>query len=90
MSFPAYLRWPLNADRHDRHLAATFNDFLNQFDDNPQVAQQVLLASYEGDAVDLPTAAKTLGYQPAVARGLPPGYTIDSVYVLNMPCCKCP
>jgi hypothetical protein len=86
----AYLRWPLNADRHDRHLAATFNDFLNQFDDNPQVAQQVLLASYEGDAVDLPTAAKTLGYQPAVARGLPPGYTIDSVYVLNMPCCKCP
>lgn len=86
----AYLSWPSIADRHNQHLAATFGTFLNQFDSHPQAAQQVLLASYEGEQVDLPTAAKTLGYQPAVARGLPKGYSIDSMYVLNMPCCKCP
>lgn len=85
-----YFRWPSSMDRQEEHLAATFDAFLNQFEGNLQAAEQILLASYEGEEMDLPTAAKTLGYQPAVARGLPTGYSIDSMYVLNMPCCKCP
>jgi anti-sigma factor RsiW len=89
VGFGAYFNWPPSMDRHDKQLAATFGKFLNHFESDPQAAEQVLLASYEGEEVDLPAAAKAIGYQPAVARGLPPGYRVDAVYVLNMPCCKC-
>ena len=75
---------------HDDHLAVNFDAFLNQFTQNPQAAQQILLANYSGRKVDMSTAASVVGFQPAIARGLPPGYSIDAVYVLEMPCCKCP
>jgi hypothetical protein len=75
---------------HDDHLAVNFDAFLNQFTQNPQAAQQILLADYSGRKVDLPTATTLVGFQPAVARSLPPTYSVEAVYVLNMPCCKCP
>ena len=34
-------------------------------------------------------ATTKLGYRPAAADGLPEGYSLDTVYVLKMPCCTC-
>lgn len=75
---------------HDDHLAVNFDTFLNQFEHDPQGAQQILMANYSGRQVELPMATTLVGFQPAVARGLPPNYSVEAVYVLNMPCCKCP
>ncbi len=74
---------------HHHELAADFGEYLEHFPNNPDRAQEVLLAMYDGQAVDLSHAAGRLGYQPAVAAGLPENYTLDAVYVLNMPCCTC-
>ncbi len=85
----AYYGWFSMARHHDEQLAANFDAFLTQFEQDPQAAQQVLLANYNGQQVDLCTAATLVGHQPAIAPGLPPGYIVDAVYVLDMPCCKC-
>ena len=77
------------AGGHDAQLAADFDAFLNQFEQNPQAAEQVLLARYDGEQMDLPTATRRLGFRPAIASGLPAGYSVDSLYLLDMPCCKC-
>jgi len=78
-----------HAPGHHHELAADFGEFLEHFPNNPDRAQEVLLAKYDGQAVDLSQAAEQLGYRPAVAAGLPENYTLDAVYVLNMPCCTC-
>jgi len=79
----------LHGPDHHHELAADFGEYLEHFPDNPDRAQEVLLAKYDGQAVDLSEAAGQLGYRPAVAAGLPENYTLDAVYVLNMPCCTC-
>lgn len=83
----AYQVW-FPAHDHD-HLAANFGAFLNEFDDRPDQAQQILLASYEGRPTTLQEAATELGYHPVAAKGLPPGCTLDKAYLLKMPCCTC-
>lgn len=70
-------------------LAADFGRYFEQFPENPEAAQNILLAKYDGLAVDMSQATRQLGYRPAVAAGVPERYTVDAVYVLKMPCCTC-
>jgi hypothetical protein len=86
----AYYGWLSPSAVRDQHLAMNFDSFLSRFEEQPQVAEQVLLTSYNGRQVDFDEAARLLGYRPVMARGAPPGYVVDAVYVLDMPCCKCP
>jgi len=85
--------WSVATFWHGHHahpeLAADFDQFLEQFQADPAAAQDILLAKYDGRRVDLSEATRQLGYRPAVAAGLPPGYAVESMYVLDMPCCKC-
>lgn len=74
---------------HSRELAADFEQYLEQFTGDPEAAQEILLAKYDGKPVDFGRAEMLVGYRPAVAAGLPRGYTIDASYVLAMPCCTC-
>lgn len=74
---------------HHIGLAADFEDYFEHFAENPATAQNVLLAKYEGGAVDLVQATRHLGYKPAVAVGLPKRYSLVAMYVLKMPCCTC-
>lgn len=78
-----------HAPGHHGELAADFEEYLEHFATDPDVAQNVLLAKYDGQAVDVSQAVRQLGYRPAVAAGLPERYTLDAVYVLKMPCCTC-
>jgi hypothetical protein len=77
------------APGHDRQLTADFGEYLRHFPNSPDDAQQILLAKYRGQAVSLSQAARQLGYRPAVAAGLLEHYSLDAVYVLEMPCCTC-
>ncbi len=63
--------------------------YLEDFQQDPQQAQSMLLAQYSGEAFDAETAVQRVGYRPAVADGLPRGYSIDSTFVMEMPCCTC-
>jgi len=80
-------RW--HAPGHDHQLTADLNEYLGYFPSSPDGAQQILLAKYEGRAVNLAQAARHLGYRPATAVGLPKRYSLDAIYVLKMPCCPC-
>ncbi len=71
------------------HLAANFSRYLDEFLVRPEVAQQILLASYGGRPITLGEAERVLGYTPVVARGLPPGYSLQEIHLLDMPCCTC-
>jgi len=76
---------------HGSHnlLAADIQQYVDEFQHNPQAAQQVLMTRYDGQRVRLDEAVQRVSYQPAVANGLPEEYTVDSMYVLRMPCCDC-
>ena len=73
---------------HHRH-ARVFGHYLEEFQRDPQKAQNILLANYQSEALDTEFAVQKVGYRPAVAAGLPEGYSIESLYVMEMPCCTC-
>ena len=85
MGVLTYLTSP---SQHD-HLAMNFSHYLEEFDENPDSAQQVLLAKYNGRPITLEEATNVLGYEPLAAKGLPPGCSLDKAYLLDMPCCTC-
>jgi hypothetical protein len=71
------------------HDAVDFAQNLDQFRHDPAQAQQRLLATYDGKAVNIQEAASRLGYRPVVADNLPDGFSLEKTYVLKMPCCTC-
>ncbi len=69
-------------------LAADFQQYLSEFEHDPDVAQRELISKYSGEGVDLAQAVQRVSYQPAAAE-LPSAYKLDSMYLLRMPCCDC-
>lgn len=76
-------------DVEHRHLAADFDRYLSQFQDDPAGAQLLLLDNYDGRSVDIREATTLVRYEPAAGKHLPSGYSLQSANVLNMPCCTC-
>lgn len=79
----------LHGRGHHHELAADFDQYLEAFSVDPLTAQDVLLAKYDNRPVNVTEATEQLGYRPAVAERLPSGYSLESMHVLDMPCCKC-
>ncbi|MFT5303668.1 MAG: anti-sigma factor RsiW [Mariniblastus sp.] len=52
-------------------------------------ATTLLLNKFGGSEVSANEAIRQVGYQPIASRGLPAGYSVEGMQVLNMPCCKC-
>ncbi|QDV26021.1 anti-sigma factor family protein [Aureliella helgolandensis] len=74
---------------HSAEFVATMDHYLRTLDDDPERAEQLLLDKYNGETVDTEGAVRLVGYRPAVAQGLPEGYSLASTSVLKMPCCTC-
>jgi hypothetical protein len=74
---------------HDHPMTAVFGEYLDQFQHDPDAAQQILVDHYQGDAIDPSRSVQTVGYRPVATHGLPDGYTMRNVYVMKMPCCTC-
>ena len=87
MGWLAFGTWREHHAEHQMDLV--FGQYLEKFARDPQAAQQFLLASYEGCAVDADLAVDTVGYRPVVADGMPEGYSLESTCVVKMPCCTC-
>jgi predicted anti-sigma-YlaC factor YlaD len=86
-TFVGYQLW--GPHHGGQHMAAKLDQYVDLFHRNPKEAQNLLMAAYPAAAVDLVEASDKLGYRPAVAAGLPAGYSIDATYVVQMPCCTC-
>jgi len=78
-----------SGDKDQTHFTAEFGNYLKEFHDDPDAAGRFLVQKYDGKPVDAEEAEKTLGYEPIVFKGLPPGYMVQSTHVLKMPCCVC-
>ncbi len=74
---------------HSEEFVATMDHYLRALPDNPDEAEQFLLDKYDGKVVAPEEAVHLVGYRPAVADGLPQGYSLASTSVLKMPCCTC-
>jgi hypothetical protein len=87
MGWFGYVQWL----KHDAHheMAVVFGQYLTEFDRNPGAAQQMLLARYDGRAIDVEHAVQKVGYRPVIAEGMPEDYVAQTTYVMKMPCCTC-
>mgnify|MGYP001820165827 CR=1 FL=1 len=74
---------------HMAEFAGVMDDYLQKLPSDPDGAEQMLLAKYDGEKVDAEGAVKLVGYRPIVSGGLPEGYSLASTSVLKMPCCTC-
>lgn len=67
-------------------LAIDLDGFLDDFRRDPQRAAKIFVARYDGREAGLDEALKTVRY-PIAASQLPPGFSLDAVYLLKMECC---
>ena len=74
---------------HSAEFVATMDHYLQRLPHDPDGAERFLLNKYEGQTVNADSAVRLVGYRPAVAEGLPEGYSLASTSVLKMPCCTC-
>ncbi len=58
-------------------------------DVNSDNVTTLLLNKFGGSEVSYQDAITQVGFRPVASNGLPEGYSVESVQVLNMPCCKC-
>ncbi len=88
----------LRKERHGEHelaehahtnMTVDFQDVLQLAQTNPKTAIGKLIAKYDGKELDRSATIDYLGYEPALFKALPVGFTRTSTHVLNMPCCKC-
>jgi hypothetical protein len=56
---------------------------------NLDSSNNLLLRKFGGSEVTYQQAITQVGYRPVATKGLPEGYSVESVQVLDMPCCKC-
>lgn len=70
-------------------LAVDFGEVFRFAKAEPQRAIAGLIAKYQGRELSQVETSEYLGYEPALFRSVPGGFTRVSTHVLNMPCCKC-
>jgi len=80
--------------RHDEahqhaSLAVDFQEVFRLTKTEPKAAIAKLVAKYQGQELNQTAATDYLGYEPALFRSVPEGFSRVSTHVLSMPCCKC-
>jgi anti-sigma factor RsiW len=82
-----------HAHVHSEHqhasMAVDFQDVFRSAQKEPKAAIARLVAKYQGQELNEAATTAYLGYEPALFKTLPVGFTRVSTHVLNMPCCKC-
>lgn len=63
--------------------------FVADFPSDPARAEQVLLANYDGQSVDLKSSENRFPFKALLAAKPPAEYTLKTTYSLQMPCCLC-
>ncbi len=82
-----YDTWFGHGDHHG--FVAEFGHYLDEFRRDPEAAQQMLVAKYDGESVDGEQAIRLVGYRPLTSHTSHNQYSVKSTHVLKMPCCTC-
>jgi hypothetical protein len=75
-------------DAH-HEMADLFDQYLERFERQPDTAQEILLARYDGQLVTPQQAFVAVKFTPNAPETLPDGFSRSAMYVLKMPCCTC-
>ena len=73
---------------HDHEEMVEAMEFVASHIEVPGAATH-LLNKYGGGVVTPGDAYEQVGFHPIATKGLPAGYSVESIQVLDMPCCKC-
>ena len=73
---------------HDHQEMVQAIDYLAAHADAPD-ATRYLANRYNGRQITAADAMTLVGYRPIATNGLPGGYAVENIQVLEMPCCKC-
>jgi hypothetical protein len=87
LGWVAYGTWGGHGDHSG--FVAEFGHYLKEFRHDPEKAQEMLVAKYDGEAVDPSQAIQLVGYRPVTANSSSKQYKVRSTHVLRMPCCTC-
>jgi hypothetical protein len=82
------LMWPTHATHERTDL--DLNRFVADFAEDPQVAQERLLANFEGRPATVDEVVEVFKKSPSIVDGLPADYRLVSLNLVKMPCCTCP
>ena len=82
-----YDTWFGHGDHHG--FVAEFGHYLDEFRRDPEAAQQMLVARYDGESVGAEQAIRLVGYRPLTTDASHNEYSVKSTHVLKMPCCTC-
>ncbi len=82
----AFWEWR-STDPHVQ-MTAVFDQYLGEFQQNPEQAQEILRIRYDGRPVSS-RAVRAGRFSPNAPIDLPNGFTRMDTYVLDMPCCTC-
>ncbi len=85
----SYLRPQPSDDHHEHEMAEAFNLYLERLQGQPDDAEEVLVARYNGRRVEPAEAAVLANFEPNAPDELPGGFSRSGIYVLKMPCCTC-
>lgn len=77
------------SDHSHDSMAANFDLYLAKFAVDPEHAHETLVATYGGQLIEPEVAQAMFGYHPVAANGGATGLTVEQVYALDMPCCRC-
>lgn len=77
----------MHGDHDHAEMAEAMEQVADEIDSDE--ATHLLLKKYGGSEVSYQDAITQVGYKPVASGGLPVGYSVEGVQVLDMPCCKC-
>lgn len=69
--------------------AKQFAQFVRTFAEDPETAQRLLVANYNGRAAGMEELLQSPRYTAIAASNPPAGYTLQQAYALELPCCAC-
>jgi hypothetical protein len=78
-----------HASHHGSEFVSIMDRYLRTLDSDPDAAERFLREQYQGKEVSPEQAVELVGFQPAIASGIPSEYRLASTSVLTMPCCTC-
>lgn len=83
------INWSIQSASHSTHDHEALEEYIQQFSSDPVLAQHELAEKYSGNVVSADEAIQLVGYRPLNIQLPPQGYVQSSLYVLDMPCCRC-
>ena len=83
------IHWNIGTPHDDTHRHDPLANYAAQFSTDVLLAQQRLIVQYSAHKITADEAFELVGYHPANVKLPPTDFTCDSLYLLDMPCCKC-